>query len=125
MIKLAHIHQYKNGRKRIKFFELGIYDLLKRIGFRYTKIKGKGYYLKEKDGIYQISRFHRLSENFIKHIEQEFENLEISKEIDLESFMNEYYKKNPIKNGNYARDYLSEDFQLSSNNLDLILLKIS
>lgn len=38
--------------------------------------------------------------------------------------MNEYYKKRPIKNGNFASDYLSEDFQLSQYNLALILGKI-
>ncbi|OFZ05161.1 MAG: hypothetical protein A2338_04055 [Bacteroidetes bacterium RIFOXYB12_FULL_41_6] len=38
--------------------------------------------------------------------------------------MNEYYKKRPIRNGDYARDYLSENFQLSSENLHLILLEI-
>jgi hypothetical protein len=124
MIKLADIFSYKNGRKKIEFFEMGIYDLLKRLGFRYVKINGKGQYLKEKNGIYELSYFHHLSKSFIKYIEQEFENLEISKEIDLHSFMNEYYKKRPIRNGNYARDYLGEDFQLSAYNRDLILQKI-
>jgi hypothetical protein len=124
MIKLANIFHNKSGQIKIEFFEMGIYDLLKRLGFRYTKIKGKGYYLKEKNGIYEISYFHHLGDSFRKYIEQEFDNLEISNEIDLNSFMNEYYKKRPIKNGNYARDYLSEDFQLSGYNLNLILEKI-
>lgn len=125
MIKLADVYQQKNGKKKIKFFELGLYDLLKvKLGFRYTKINGKGYYLKENNGIYEISYFHHLGDSFRKFIEEEFENLEISKEIDFKDFMEEYYKKGPIRNGNYARDYLSEDFVLSPENLNLILLKI-
>jgi len=87
MIKLADIYQYKNGKRTIVFFELGIYDLLRnRLGFRYTKIKKKGYFLKENNGIYEISYFHRLGDSFRKFIEQEFENLEISKEIDYHYF---------------------------------------
>lgn len=125
MIKLADIFEYKNGKKKIEFFELGIYDLLKeKLGFRYAKINGKGYYLKEKDGIYEISYFHHLGDDFREYLEREFENLDISKETDFHSFMNEYYKKRPIRNGNYARDYLSEDFQLTDSNLHLILLEI-
>ncbi len=88
MIKLADIFEYKNGKKKIKFFQLGIYDLLKReLGFRYTKINGKGYYLKNRKGIYMISYFYHLEDAFIEYIEQEFENLELSKEIDYHSFM--------------------------------------
>ncbi len=125
MIKLADIFEYKNGKKKIKFFQLGIYDLLKReLGFRYTKINGKGYYLKNRKGIYMISYFYHLEDAFIEYIEQEFENLELSKEIDYHSFMNEYYKIRPIRNGNFARDYLSENFQLTESNLHLILLEL-
>ena len=125
MIKLADVFEYKNGKKKIEFFELGIYDLLKeKLGFRYAKINGKGYYLKEKDGIYEISYFQHLGDDFREYLEHEFENLDISKEIDFHNFMNEYYKKRPIRNGNYARDYLSEDFQLTDSNLHLILLEI-
>ena len=125
MMKIAHIYKYKNGRKRIEFFELGIYKLLKdELGYRYYKIKGKGYYLKEKNGIYEISYFHNLLDDFIQYIEQEFENLNISKEIDLHSFLNEYYKKRPIKNGNFARDFLSNGFELTNSNLLLVLQEI-
>ncbi|NQU54449.1 MAG: hypothetical protein HQ522_18145 [Bacteroidetes bacterium] len=125
MIKLADIYKYKNGRKKIVFFELGIYDLLKeKLGYRYTKINGKGYYLKDNNGIYEVSYFHHLGNSFRTYIEQEFENLEISNQIDLHSFMNEYYHRKPIKDGNYARDYLSEGFQLSNYNLQLILQNI-
>lgn len=123
MIKLADIYQYKNGKKKINFFELGIYVLLKeKLRFRYAKIDGKGYFLQEKNGIYEISYFYQLGDSFSKFIQQEFDNLEISKEIDLHSFMNEYYHRRPIRNGNYVRDYLSKGFQLSDNNKRLILL---
>lgn len=123
MIKLADIYQFKKGKKKIVFFELGIYDLLKeKLGFRYTKINGKGHYLKGNNGIYEVSYFHQLRESFKEFVKKEFDNLEISKEIDLRSFMNEYYHRQPIKNGNHARDYLSEGFQLSDYNLNLLLL---
>jgi hypothetical protein len=35
--------------------------------------------------------------------------------------MEEYYKKGSIRNGNYARDYLSEDFELSPENTTVSL----
>lgn len=125
MIELANIYEYKNGKKKIVFFELGIYDLLKeKLGFRYSKIKGKGYYLKENNGVFEIVGFHHLGLAFKEFIKKEFYNLDISKQIDYISFMNEFYKRRPIRDGNYARDYLSEDFQLSESNLHLILLKI-
>ncbi|MFC0878716.1 hypothetical protein ACE01N_19130 [Saccharicrinis sp. FJH2] len=125
MIKLADIYTLKNETKRVEFFLYGIYDLLKeKLGFRYTKINGKGYYLKENDGIYEISYFHHLGHDFQKYIEQEFDKLEISNEIDYHSFMDEYFKQRPIRNGNYAREYLGEDFQLSPKNLHLVMLKI-
>ncbi len=40
------------------------------------------------------------------------------------TLMNEYYKIRPIRNGNFARDYLSENFQLTESNLHLILLEL-
>ncbi|MEP5341235.1 MAG: hypothetical protein ABJL44_15965 [Algibacter sp.] len=125
MIKLADIYEYKNGRKKITFFEKGIYDCLKKLGYRYSKINNKGYYLIEKNEVFEIAYFHHLGADFIKHIEQEFTNLDISKKLNLEDFMNEFYKKRPIRNGNYARDYLGENFQLSDSNLDLILKQIN
>lgn len=125
VIKLADIVEYKNGRKKVKIFPYGIYDLLKKeLGFRYTKINGKGYYLREENGIYRLSYFHHLEEAFIEYIEQEFENLELSTKVDYHTFMNEYYKVRPIRNGNFARDYLGEKFQLTKSNLHLILLEL-
>ncbi|WP_308993369.1 hypothetical protein QLS71_011325 [Mariniflexile litorale] len=49
MIKIAEINELKNGKKNIVFFELGIYKTLKeKLGFKFTKIDKKGYYLKYK-----------------------------------------------------------------------------
>ncbi len=125
MIKIIDHYTTRNGKKKIDFFMLGIYDLLKnRLGFRYTKINKKGYYLKEKNGIFKVVGFHKLKDAFKAFIENNYESFEFSNEIDYHFFMESYYEKSPIKNGNYAREYLSEDFTLSDSNLHLIKLDI-
>ena len=126
MIKLAEIRESKTGRKKIEFFQLGIYDLLKNhLGFRYTKINKKGYYLKLNiDGMFEVVNFLKLSEAFREYISTEFENISELKGVTYNEFMNEYYSKRPIKNGNYCREYLSEDFELSPENLHEVLMKI-
>lgn len=122
MIKLADVYTYRNGKPKVEFFEYGIYELLKStLGFRYSKLNGKGYYLKEENGLYKIVSFYELKDDFRNYINNNFEELEIAKEIGRNDFMNEYYKKTPIKNGNYAREYLSEDFELSEENKKLLL----
>jgi hypothetical protein len=124
MIKLIDYYNTKNGKKKIDFFLLGIYDLLKfKLGFRYTKINKKGYYLKESNGIYEIVGFHKLKDEFKKFVDENYDSLEFSKEVNYNDFMEAYYAKSPIKNGNYAREYLSEDFELSETNLHFIMLK--
>ena len=125
MIKLIDYFKQKNGKIKIDFFLLGVYDLLKNeLGFKYTKINKKGYYLKESNGIYTVVGFHKLKDEFKKFIDENYEKLEFSKEIDYHDFMEAYFEKPPIKNGNYAREYLSEDFELSERNLHLIMLEI-
>jgi hypothetical protein len=124
MVKLADIYPSRNGRPKVDFFLLGIYNLLKtQLGFRYTKFDGKGNYLKEQNGVYKIVNFHDLRDDFRNYISDNFEELEVSKEIGLDDFMNEYYKKTPIKDGNYAREYLAEDFELSDYNKHIIRLE--
>lgn len=126
MIKLADIYPSRNGKPKVDFFQLGIYDLLKiQLGFRYAKFDGKGNYLKEENGVYKIVNFHKLKDDFRDYISDHFEELEVSKEIGLDDFMNEYYKKTPIKDGNYARVYLAEDFELSDYNKHIIRLEIN
>jgi hypothetical protein len=125
MIKLADIYPSRNGKPKVEFFLLGIYNLLKTtLEFRYTKLNGKGYYLKEEKGLYKIVSFHKLKDDFRNYVSNNFEEMEISKEIGRNDFMNEYYKKAPIKNGNYAREYLSDDFELSEENKHVIRLEI-
>lgn len=125
MIKLLNFYNTKNGKKKIDFFLLGVYYLLKfKLGFRYTKINMKGYYLKDSDGIYEVVGFHKLRDEFKKFIDENYENLELSKEISYHEFMDAYFEKSPIKNGNYSREYLSEDFKLSETNLHLVMLQI-
>jgi hypothetical protein len=119
MSKLADINN--NKKRKVVFFHLGIYDLLKhQLGFRYTKINKKGYYLKESNGIFVITDFEELRDSFKAFIKENFDTLELSNEINLNDFLEEYYRQGPIRNGNFARDFLSEDFQLSEYNLDLI-----
>lgn len=125
MIKIADIFELKNGKKKVKFCHLGIYDLLReRLGYRYTKINNKGYYLKYNNGIYKVANFHNLRESFVDFIKNEFGSIKFNSAIDHHDFINEYYSQSPIKNGNFARDYLSENFVLSHENRHLILLNI-
>jgi len=126
MIKLADIKISKRGKRKVVFFQLGIYDLLKNhLGYRYTKINKRGYYLRIKnDGMFEVVNFLKLSESFREYISSEFENHEELKEISYNAFMNEYYSIRPITDSNYCKKYLSEDFKLTSENLHLILIKI-
>ena len=124
MIKIIDYYNTKYGKKKIDFFLSGIYDLLKfKLGFRYTKINKKGYYLKELNGVYDIVGFHKLKDEFKKFIDENFEDLEFSKEVSYNDFMEAYYSKSPIKDGKHARVYLSKDFMLTETNIHLIKLK--
>ena len=126
MIKLADIYPSRNGKPKVDFFLLGIYDLHKtQLGFRYAKFDGKGNYLKAENGVYKIVNFHKLRDDFRNYISDNFEALEASKEIGRDDFMNEYYKKTPVKDGNYAREYLAEDFELSDYNKHIIRLEVN
>jgi len=67
--------------------------------------------------------FYRLKDVFKEYITKDFHTLSISKEIDFHLFLNEIYKQTPIKNSNFARQILSESFELSEINLNHILKK--
>jgi len=125
MIKLLDYYNTRNEKKKIDFFLPGIYNLLKnKLGFRYAKINKKGYYLKEVNETYEIVSFHKLKTEFKEFIDENYEKLEFSKEINYHDFMETYHKKLPIKNNNWIREYLGEDFELSDTNLHLIMLKV-
>lgn len=126
MIPIVNIIKQKTGQKKFKFFELGIYDLLKnQLGFRYTKINNKGYFLRLKEnGYFEIVNFLELSESFRDYIKSEFENIQELKGLSFDEFIHEYYDKSPIKKGDYCRDYLSQDFELTADNLHRLLLLI-
>lgn len=124
MIKLTDIYPSRNGKQKVDFFLLGIYDILKsQLGFRYAKLDGKGNYLKAENGVYRIVNFHNLKDDFRNYISHNFEKLDASKEIGRDDFMNEYYKQTPIKDGNYAREFLAEDFELSDYNKHILRLE--
>ncbi|MEE9363112.1 MAG: hypothetical protein V3U92_10995 [Cellulophaga sp.] len=126
MTKIVEINEFKNGKKNVEFFELGIYKILKeKFGFRYTKIDKKGYYLKYDKGVYSITNFQHLRDCFHKYLNQEFNNLDLSEKIDFEIFINAYYKKLPVKNGNFCREYLSYDFELTEKNICVIRKKLN
>jgi|TARA_B110000967_G_scaffold181779_1_gene199233 hypothetical protein len=123
-MKIADIHDYKNGKKRVDFSHLGIYELVrKKLNFRFTKVDGKGYYFEYKNGIYTKSSFNKMQDCFRNHIKTEFENLEINGEVKYLDFLNSYFKKLPLSNGHFAKTYLSEDFELSENELHLFKME--
>jgi hypothetical protein len=122
MMKLADISYSRNGRPKVDFFHLGIFNFLKTtLGFRYTKFNNRGHYLKEVNGVYSKVKFYTLSIDFKNYISENFEELEISKEISKDDFLDEFKRKSPIKNGSMARDILSENFELSEKNKQLLL----
>lgn len=125
MIKIADVFQSRNGKKRVEFFHLGIYDLIRNtLGFRYATINGKGYFLKFEDGIYKRTFFGNVKHTFTEYIRSNFNDLELNGDISYSDFMEEYYKKTPVKNGSFIKDYLSEDFELTPSGKHLILLEI-
>jgi hypothetical protein len=124
MIQIADIFRNRNGRIVIKFINLDIYRLLKNeLGFRYTKIKNKGYFLKESNGIYEVVNFYQLNDSFIEYIKKEYNNFSISREVEFEDFINDFYRQAPIKKSNFVRTLLSENFKLSDSNLEYLLNK--
>jgi hypothetical protein len=124
-IQLIQYYPGKSGKIKFKFFELHIYKLLKDHGFRYTKFNKKGFYLKKDKGVYKVCNFQELIDFFVKYIEENFERLKFPKEIDKELFINEIYAKRPIKNGDFARCFLGKDFELTKQNLDIILEELN
>jgi hypothetical protein len=125
MIKIADVFESGNGMKKVKFFHLGLYDLLReKLGFRYTKINKRGYYLKNIDGIYKVVDFHELKDSIVNFIKKDFDTINFNIPINYIDFLNEFYRQMPIKNGNFSRVYLGENFILSDENKHLILLEI-
>lgn len=126
MESFVKIKTYKNGRKKVEFDRIGIYGIIRnKLGFRYTKINGKGYYLKENNGTFERAHSYELGQEFTKYLEKEFENFEFSKEIGFKDFMNQFHSKHDLlRNGKYSRECLGKEFELSKENLHLILLEI-
>jgi hypothetical protein len=125
MIRIADIFEIGNGMKKITFFHLGLYNLLReKFGFRYSKINNRGYYLKNIDGIYKVVDFHELKDSIVNFIKKDFDTISFNIPINYIDFLNEFYRQMPIKNGNFARVYLSENFVLPDQNKHHILLEI-
>ncbi len=126
MDKIADIVKTQRGNIKVKFYLDGIYYLLKnKLGYRFTSIKGKGYYLKEnKNGLFEIQNFFNLPDDFRGYVYDNFDTLKINGEIDLSDFMNAYYDRLPIRNGSYGKSFLRKDFELTAYNKHLILMEI-
>lgn len=114
MYQIASVYKNRNKNLKVEFNLLDIYRILKNeLGFKYIKIKEKGYYLQEINGRYEIVKFYQLKDVFKEYITRYFHTQSISNEIDFHLFLNEFYRQSPIKNSNYARQILSEGFELS------------
>jgi len=124
MTKIADISIRRNGLKKVTFFELGIYRVLKQeLGFRFVKYKGKGYYLRYNNGALNHVAFHSLRDAFIEYLEKHFTRLPISKEIEFEAFINEFYCQIPIKRNPGWQGFLNEDFVIDDVKLSQVLNK--
>ncbi|MDO6804015.1 hypothetical protein Q4595_16335 [Wenyingzhuangia sp. 1_MG-2023] len=120
-MKIADIKTSKNGIKTVTFFKLGIYTIIKDfLGFRYTQINGKGMYLRYEKGSYRVSNFIELKDSITEYLKTNFENLEINGDIDFENFINNFYHQRPIRKGDFSRDFLSENFELTENNSEIL-----
>ena len=121
MIKIAEIKNSTRGSKKVDFFELGIFKILKfQYGFRFQNINGKGEYLREINGFYEIIDFQELIDTFVKHIENTYQESYLSSQLDYESFINEFYHQRPIKKNSGWKRFLNEDFELTDYNLNRI-----
>lgn len=117
-MKIADISEYNNGRKKVEFFNLGIYHFLKtKLNFGFINIDGKGHYMQQKEEVYMKSNFYEMEQSLRTYIYDNFEKLEINGEVDYQTFMEFYYKNSPIKNNDLSKKLLSEDFELSDNEL--------
>lgn len=122
MYQIATTYIDRKGNLKIIFDQLDIYNVLRNeLGFRYVKVNNKGHYLRYNNGIYDVVGFYHLRDMFKEFINDIFPKLAISDEINFKQFMNEYYKQSPIKNSNFARNYLGENFQLTESNLEKVL----
>lgn len=115
MERIADIIVMRNGKVKVRFFELGIYEVLKNeFGYRYVKIDGKGYYYKHlEDGGIQSVNFFELADSFRLYIERNFHLFGFNNLIEYKTFLNAFYHYRPIKNGNFARSYLKDKSILS------------
>lgn len=117
-MKIADISENNSGKKKVEFFNLGIYNFIKnKLNFRYVKVDGKGYYMQQTKEGFIRSNFSEMEQSFRYYIYENFEKLEINGKIDYHTFLEFYYHKSPIKNNNLLKKLLSEDFELSANEL--------
>lgn len=123
-MKVADIYNYNNGKKKVKFFEMGVYEHIKELGYRYTKIKNKTFFLKEENGIYNEVSFKDVKDAFHDYIKDNFDKLEINGEIERHDFMEEYYRQKVVKNSSNIRDDLFEDFESCEDKRHFLLLEV-
>ncbi|MCE5332515.1 MAG: hypothetical protein LLF95_10325 [Bacteroidales bacterium] len=104
MIQFERVTKLKNGKIKIDFSLLKIYSILKdNLGFSYVRYNNKGFYLKNEFGNYKVIPFFELVDSFINFVQTEYETT-TSKEEILEVI----FKTRPIKNGNFAKEYLKK-----------------
>ncbi len=126
MNKIADIIRTSRGNIKVKFNLEEIYNLLKNeLGYGFTRIKGKGYYVKKnEEGFFEVRNFINLLDDFRKYIFDNFNILKINGEIEFLDFMNAYYEHLPIKDGNYGKSILRKGFEITDFNEHLILMEI-
>lgn len=124
-MRIANIYESINGKKKVKFITLGIYELLKdTLGFRCSKINNRIHFLEYVNGKYKPVEMHRLKDSLTGYIKNNFELLKFNRLISFGDFMNEYYKQTPLKETNSLKKFLSDEFILSEDNKHTILIDI-
>lgn len=104
----------KSGKNKITFSKQGVVTYLKdELGFRYSKIGKKGFFLKlESENKYKVVPFNTLKDDFLNNLSEN----SILGDLDFAEFKQAFLQKVPFKNESYLHDLLSKDFALSEEN---------
>jgi hypothetical protein len=126
MKPIATITTTKQKNRKIEFHKARLLQfLIEVLGFRYTQIDGKGYYLRlNYDGFFEVVDILDIRHTFLNFIETNIEQIPLNGECSRDELFNAFIEQLPIKNGKLSREFLSENFQLDPHNLHLIRMKI-
>lgn len=113
----------KSGKNKITFSKQGVVQFLKdELGFRFSKIGKKGFFLKPNaENQYEVVPYSALKEEFLNKMES---SDSILGDISFEEFKQAFLQKMPFKNEDYLTDLLSKGFKLEDDNFHKLSLEL-